>query len=609
MAKNIFLIGFLVIIFAGSLSAQSFTSSASKTTVGVGESFEVSFTFSGEDVNSIKNFSPPDFNKNFLLLSGPNHSTSMQIINGAVSASRTYSYYLQPRGTGNFILGSATLEFKGQTYKTEPVKIEVVKGSTQPQQQKQQQQSDEIRTAEIAENLFIRAIPDKQKIYQGEQVTITYKLYTRLDIASQMSVSKLPQYKGFWVEELESSRNITFETENFNGKLFRVGILKKAALFPSQTGELAVTPFEIVVPVRIKQQSRSNNPFDDFFNDPFFGRTQVVEYKAKSNTIKLNVLPLPEESKPSSFNGAVGNFSLSSEIDKKETKTSEPVTLKLNITGTGNIKLLEVPEVKLPTGLEKYEPKTSEEVSSIGKISGKKSIEYLIVPRIAGTKEIPPVEFSYFNPEKKSYETLKTPSYTLKIEQGAGSSVYASKEIEAVENDIRFIKTSVNKLNKKGEMLLLKPGFWAAAALPALALIGLIAWKRKEERLAGDVQLMKYTRAQKIAHRRLKTAKQLMEAGEQEKFFSEISLALFGYLEDKFHIEKSEFTIERAAGELQKRNFDEGLIEDLKSTIEKCDFVRFAPLQDKHAEMNRMYQNSADLIIQLEKESSEKKYV
>src|SRR5690606_27870766 len=196
---------FLIVILLQTISlAQSFNASVSSTKVGISDQFQVSFTFEGDDINSLKNFSPPDF-KNFLVLSGPNQSTSMQIINGAVSASLTYSYYLQPRDVGNFTIGSASISFKGTTYKSDPIKIEVVKGSLQQQNVQRQQRDQSVSNEEIAENLFVRASADKQRAYKGEQITVTYKLYTRLTIASQMSISKLPQYQGFWAEELETS--------------------------------------------------------------------------------------------------------------------------------------------------------------------------------------------------------------------------------------------------------------------------------------------------------------------------------------------------------------------------------------------------------------------
>ena len=348
---------------------QSFNATVNTAAVALNDKFQVSFTFEGQDINSIKNFSPPDLNKDFLVLSGPNQSTSMQIINGAVSASISYSYYLQPRNLGKYTIGSAKILYKDQEYKSEPIKIEVVAGAPKPKQN--EQASDNVSEKEIAENLFIRAIVDKQRVYKGEQVTVTYKLYTRLDIAAQMSVSKLPSYQGFWAEELETSPNISFSTEVINGKQFRVGVIKRAALFPSQTGELALTPFELKVPILVKKKRGTGNIFDDFFDDPFFGRRETYEYTAKSNTVKIISLDLPQGNIPSSFKGAVGEFILNAKMDKYQVKANEPIALKVEINGSGNLQLINIPEVKLPTGFEKYEPKVSEYINRSNKISGK----------------------------------------------------------------------------------------------------------------------------------------------------------------------------------------------------------------------------------------------
>jgi hypothetical protein len=576
------------------------------------DQFEVTFSFNGPDVNNVNGFKSPDF-ANFMILSGPNQSTSMSIINGAVSGSLTYSYYIQPKSIGTYTIGSASVSYKGTTFKSQPLKMEVVKGSAPPPSaNKQQAVSPDAQNSEIAKNLFIRVFADKQKVYQGEQVTVTYKLYTRLNIAAQMQVSKLPQYQGFWAEELETPTNINFTVENVDGKQFRVGILKKAALFPSQSGELTVSPMELKVPVQIqKKRKQGGSVFDDFFNDPFFGNAETVQYNAKSNTVKVNVMPLPEN-KPESFKGAVGQFSLSSELNKNTTKTNEPLSLTLNISGTGNVTLLTVPELNLPAGMEKYDPKSTEQVTRQNKISGKKSIEYLIVPRNAGKKEIPPVKFSYFDPNKKSYVTLSTPPYNITVEQGTGDQSYAgmSKEdVKLLGDDIRYIKTSPASLHQRGEVLIDDIGFWTTVALPFFALIGAVMWKRREDRLSGNISLMRYQKAQRISVKRLKTAKALMLADKQTDFYTEISLALFGYLEDKLHIPKSEFTLDRASAELRNSKVNESLIAGIVNCAEKCEYIRFAPVEDGTTEMKNMYQQTEKLIIDVERSISVKKHV
>ena len=514
-----------------------------------------------------------------------------------------------PKNLGKFTIGSASIKYKGTSYKTDPIVIHVEKGSPNSGSQ-QNNNSSEISNEEIAKNVFVLATADRRSAYMGEQVTVTYKLYTRLSIASQMSISKLPQYPGFWAEELETSNNIQFTTETYKGKKYRVGVLKKVALFPTQTGELNVTPFGLDVPVQVQRKRRSNNVFDDFFNDPFFGIGKTVDFTAKSNSLKINVRPLPSSNVPDSFNGAVGTFSMNSQLNKTKTKTNEPVTLKLTITGTGNISLLDMPEIKLPAGFEKYEPKVNSQINRNSKISGKKTAEYLIVPRDAGTKEISPIKFSYFDINKKSYVTLTTPSYSINVERGTGiaSSEYAGKEdVKLLGEDIRYIKTDTETLHKKGNFVLNGFGFWAAVGFPFIIGFGLVFWRKREDKLAGNVQLMKYQRARKIAKARLKQAKLLMDKKDHNAFYSEISLALFGYLEDKLHIPKSELSVDRASSELKERNLSTDLITEFERVANKCEFIRFAPKESEAAAMSEIYNELSNTIIELEKSLSVKK--
>ena len=599
--KLISLFAFYFLLFASrSVFAQEFTASVDETTVSENDRFQVSFTFSGSTINNLSKFSPPSF-ENFMILSGPNQSTSIQIINGAQSASLTYSFVIQAKSIGTFTIGLASIEQNGTTYKSDPLKISVVKGNPKPQQKNNDKQvSDE----EIAKNLFIKTTVDKSRVYKGEQVTVTYKLYTRLSIAAQMSVNKLPQYQGFWAEELETPNNISFRTEVVNGKQFRVGVLKKAALFPTQTGTLEVTPFELTVPVQVQKQ-KSRNIWDDFFGDPF-GRSEVIEFNAKSNVVKIKVDPLPP-GQPDSFNGAVGEYSFDAKLNTTQTKSNEPLTLNVSISGTGNIKLLDMPEINFPNGFEKYEPKVSEDINRKSRISGTKKGEYLFVPRIVGIREIPPIEFSYFNPEKKKYVTLKSQPFTIDIKPGdklASSEVVGKEDIKQLGEDIRFIKTNYDDIEKKENYVFNSTGFLIASILPLLMSVGFIGWKRRYDKLHGNVVLLRYQKAQKVAKNRLKLAKKLMDTQNYKEYYTELSSALFGYLEDKLHIPKSEFTIERASDELRSKNISEDLITELKTSAEKCEFVRFAPGAEKSGAKKDMYDEIAEVIINLEKNIS-----
>lgn len=594
---------FLLLILNSFLFSQSFTGSAENTTVGLGDRFQVFFKFEGNDINSLKSFTPPNFN-NFLTLSGPNQSTSMSIINGAVSASITYSYILQPREMGTFTVGSASIDFKGTILKSEPFKITVVQGTPK----KEEIKDDQVDYAEIAENVFIRAIPDKNKVLIGEQVTITYKLFTRLNIAS-LSISKLPSYIGFWAEEIETSNNITFTTEVIDGKQFRTAVLKRAALFPTQTGELSVTPFELKVPVLIQRKKKSNNPFDDFFNDPFFNRPETVDFTAKSNTIKINVSPLPTQNVPLSFKGAVGNFNFSALLEKENAKTNEPVKLTLEIIGTGNIKLIDLPEINLPAGFEIYDPNVSEEINRTGKIGGKKKAEYLLIPRLTGKREIPSIEFSYFDLQKNSYVTQSSQPFNINVEKGESSSESiagaAGSSVNNLGNDIRFIKTT-SSFNKKNDLIINKPVFWAISGFPFLAFLAFIFFKKREEKLSANLDELRFRKADKVARKRLKNAKIYLDKNENLKFYDEISFALFNYLEDKLQIPKSDFTLDNALNKLTQFNIKEETKDSIKTIVEKCEFVRFSPEGKSVAAMSDLYELTISSIISVEKEMSVK---
>lgn len=600
----------ITLLLSGLSYAQSFNATVNNSTVGLNNQFEVDFTFKGKNINGVKNFIPPGF-ANFLVLSGPNQSTSMQIINGAVSGSLTYSFILQPKNIGKFRIGIASVEYNGTTYKSSPLEINVVKGSAKLQQQ-QQNNNNSVSTKEIAENLFIRAVVNSRKVYLGQQVTVTYKLYTRLNIAAQMSISKLPQYQGFWSEEIETPNNINFTTEMYDGKQFKVGVLKKAALFPSQTGKLTVTPFELNVPVQIRKRQTGNNFFNDFFNNPF-GNTQVYNYNAVSNSVKVDVMPLPSSNVPKTFDGAVGNFTLNTDINKRKLKTNESLKLKVTISGSGNLNLVNTPEVNFPNGFEKYEPKTNTQINRKGTISGSKSTDYLLVPRTPGKKIIPAIKFSYFNPEKRSYVTLSSQPYTVDVEQGANiasddNSGFSKEDVKLLGEDIRYIKTTFGDIEMSSGLLIYKTGFWAAVGVPLFAFIGLVGWKKREDKLAGNVQLLKFQRAQKIAKSRLKKAKKLMETNEYKEFYTEISQAIFGFLEDKLHIPKSEISFERAAEEIRKKRGSEELITQLKDAIEKCEYVRFAPNADQSSAMNEIYTDTSKVIIEIEKNIFSRKF-
>lgn len=586
---------------------SSFQASVDKNPVGQGDQFTLSFTLSNAGMGGGKNFQVSDLRK-FLIMSGPNQSSSMQFVNGAVSSSVSYSYILQPREMGKFTIGPASIEVGGKVYKTSPITVEVVKGTPRS---RQQANAPEDMQVQLGENLFLRATVDRTHVVQGEQVNLVFKLYTRVSI-SNYAVQKNPGLTGFWGEDVESPKNIALATETVNGKQYRVGIIKRMALFPTQSGLLEISPMEVQTTVQV-QSNRSLDPFDSFFRDPF-GRS--VNYAVKSEAVKIKVDPLPGGA-PADFKGAVGQFAMSTLVDKKTTRTNEPISLKVTISGTGNVKLLESPAVDLPTDFEQYTPKVSDNISrSEGKISGSKTFEYLLIPRYPGLKVIKPVSFSYFDLAKHQYVKLHSPQLELNVEQGAAQSVPlaggASREdVRLLSQDIRFIKVGEVTFSRLGETPYATGTFVFLVLLPLVGLAGAFVYARQRQAVIEDQVGYRNRRAIKVARKGLKQAEYLLKekSGSKEvpsskqrlRFYAEVSRALWKYLGDKLNIPQAEFSVDGAVSELADRTVNEELRRSLRTLLETCDMARFAPTSLEVAAMQRTYDEASRVIVEIER--------
>jgi hypothetical protein len=589
----------LAIVLTMTALAQNvtFVASADRTIVGAGEQFEVSFTVSAPDVNGARNFKPPTLTP-FAVLSGPNQSTNMQFINGQMSGSISFTYYLYTRQTGKFTIASATIEYKGTTLRSQPLQIEVTQG-------KPQTQAKEPDNAQgVADNLYIRAVADKQRVRQGEPVTVTYKLYTRLQV-SGYDIAKAPVYQGFWAEEVEQPKQPVVSTEVIEGKQFRVATIRKTALFPTQSGKLTISPLEVRCAFQMASRKKTNDPFDSFFNDPFFSRTQTVEQDLKTNALSVTVDPLPG-SPPAGFTGAVGHFTFTASVDKKEVKTGDPITLKLTISGSGNVKLLTPPKPELPTDFEAYDPKISEEVMRDGGvIRGKKVAEYLVIPRNAGDRTIEPIVFSYFDLDRNAYNTLRAPRFEFKVIPGkdisGGAAIASKSNIQLLGEDIRFLKLALGDIHSLNESLFSSDLLVVGLVLPPFMFLAAFAYRKRQDGLSGRVDQLRFAKAGREASKRLKLAKKLLSQGNTESYHAEVSKAILGYLEDKLHISKASLTMDEAARLLEQRGVTSAMIESLQSCIERAEFARFAPASDTREARAEILDAAATVINNVEK--------
>lgn len=555
----------------------TFTASASQSQIAAGEQFQVAFTFDGSDYNSVREFRAPNFGQ-FVVISGPNQSTNMQWVNGKMSASISYTYILYARQPGKMTIGSATIEYKGKTLKSEPIQIEVSPGKP-----KQQQSQSNQSTADVGDNLIIKAFADKQHVRQGEQLIVTFKLYTRVSVTGY-DLAKAPTFDGFWSEDFEMPKQPTQMTEVLNGKQYRTIVLKKTALFATQAGNLKIAPLEARCAVQVQSKRRSNDPFDQFFNDPFFQQVQTVNMDVKSNPLAIIVDPIPANA-PSGFSGAIGRFTFNSSVDTRNVKAGDPITLRISVLGSGNIKLVALPKPQLPADMESYEPKISEEISRDGGvIRGKKIAEYLLIPRNAGQRVLEPLQFVYFDLDKKEYVTLRSPKFEFSIAPGkdfssSGVNLAAKEDVRMLGEDIRFLKLSIGNLQSADET---KSSLWFVFGiiLPPVVFAGAWFYRKRMEKIYGDMPKLLFETAGREASRRLKKARALLEQGNTESYHAEILRALLVYLEHKLRTPKAKFAMEEAVVQLKQNGVSEEVIRSLKTCMERAEFVRYAPGSD-----------------------------
>ncbi len=589
-----------------------------KKQVAVGERFQVVFEANTEG----KNFTAPSF-EGFNVVGGPctssSSSTSMTSAGVTRTVRNTYTYALQAYQEGTFHVGSASLTVGGDKITSEPFDIKVVpddgsgssgnSGGNAGQGQGQAQQN--TNDPEVSgKDLFLKVIPTKKSAYVGEQIVLTYKLYTRVPVSS-LSVEKMPSYAGFWTKDITDNNGgaLRQNSEYVNGVEYTVAEIQKMVIVPQRSGSFVLDPMtiECIAQIRTESNRRSNDPFDVFFNDPFFNRNiKNVQKTINSSSLSINVQNLPTADKPDSFAGAVGNYTFKSEIDKTELSTNDAFTLTYTVSGQGNVELVQMPTPVLPPDFEAYDPKITTSVDHNAQgLTGTKKAEYLVIPRRAGSFNIPTAEFSYFNPATGTYQTLRSEAYDLNVLKGKdsdqGGGIYTSNQ-----EDIKYLGSDIRHIKRDAKLRPMNATFFGSAAY-YVALLGLLLLfvilllvLKKREQLTQDNAANRNRKADKVARGRLKSALQYLKAKDQEKFYVEMSQALWGYIADKTGIERSKLSMDTVSETMHAKNVPDDLTQQFVDTLNSCEFARFAP-GSAEEKMDELYHKGIDVISRAEK--------
>ena len=606
--KLLIVLSFIGIALGAYADEVVFKAQAPKQVV-VGRPFQISYTVNHRS----RDLQAPEFT-DFDVLSGPYSSTSSStsFTNGHMTSSyeQTYTYMLMARKAGTFTIGPATVKVSGDRIQSNGVRIEVLP-EDQPQQQSAQSTPNNrsnpshqsAQASASSENIFIRTIATKTRVHEQEALMVTYKLYfANVDVAQLTNNIKLPEFTGFLKQELEQGE-IQTELEHYNGRNYQTAVLYRTILYPQHSGDIAIDPAHFEAIIRVQTQQRVRSIFDDFF-----GSYTNVTKALTAPGVTIHVAPLPG-GKPAGFSGGVGKFTLAPSISQTEVQANEAVTIKLDISGAGNMKLLKTPAIDWPEGFEPYDPKvTNNFKTTTAGVSGTKSIEYLAIPRSGGEYTIPSVKFSYFDIEEKAYKTLSTPEYTVRVKRGAGESSVASdqpavisytqkEDIKQLGTDIRYIETKAPK--KSTEYRIQDTDLiWLYYVVPFVFALIILIILRKQIKEASDLTRMRYKRANKVAQKRLKAASKALKANDKDAFYAAIEQAAWTYLSDRLSIPTADLNKDNITSILTQKSVSEALIADVKNVLSTAEFARYAPSTD-HG-MEDLYTATTNLINNLE---------
>lgn len=584
--KNKILI-LLFFMMSGIAGAQvQFEAKLSKSKLGVNERLRVDFTMNQDG----DNFLPPSFS-DFTVVGGPNQAVSNSWINGKRSYSKTYSYFLAPKKRGNLTIGQAEITIEGEVYKTSPQRVEVTAAVDTP--------TDGNNKETLAsENIHLVAEISNANPFLNEAITVVYKLYVspRINVSDWRQIDN-PKFSDFWSQNIDIHR-LQVENGEYEGEPYRYVVLRKTVLYPQKTGELNIEPLTLSVSVEVPGDRR------DIFGNRFY---ETVERTVAAGNRTINVKPLPQEGKPAGFTGAVGrNLDFDVSVDKKELRATESLEATVEVQGQGNLKLFDLPPLTVPASLEKYEPEYSENVNTdLRGMRGRISNTYTLVPQQKGKYPIPPLSFSYFDLDSKTYKTLTSEEIMLDVDAAPAGQVTSNagtgrvaKQVPTVANQFRYIKLQTN-LSAIGEVPFFgSPLFWSLFLSPLLLIPLAILFGRRKEAIAGDVAGNRIKKANKLARKYLSEAKRNL--GDQQKFYESLERALHNYLKAKLRIQTGEMSKERISALLLEKGVDPDTVTGFIGLLKNCEIARYTPAS--HVAMRQDYEKAVEVISEIDKQ-------
>lgn len=563
---------------------MTFVTKVSKKKLGINERLRVDFEMNQDG----DNFNPPNF-EDFKVVGGPNQSVSYAYLNGKRTYSKTYSYFLSPTKQGTATIGQATIEFEGETYKTVPQNVLITQAvKISPDGSNAEALADQ--------NVHLVAEVSNSNPYLSEAITVTYKLYVSHDVSitSNWREISTPKYADFWSQNINTRGNYKIYEGQYQGEDYRYVILRSTVLYPQKIGELDIEPLTLDIPIDVQSNKRD-----------LFGRRRMqrVNKTVSAGSRTISVKPLPENGKPIDFTGAVGDFQFNVATNKTTLDANEALELTTTISGKGNLKLFDLPGLKLPSALEVYEPERNNQVTvQKDGMSGRISESYTVVPQFKGKYPINPISFSYFNPKTERYETITSEPIVIEVENGpiaaAPKTNPDSTNVVLDDDQFKYIKLDTNLASITTTPFFKSTLFWSLVGGPMLLIPLIILAGKKRRAHLSDVEGMKLRKADRLAKKYLSEAKKNMN--NRVVFYESLERALHNYLKAKLNIETSEFSKDKISALLQERGVATPVVDEFIELLKSCEFARYTPTSQVAIQQD--YTKAAAVISTIDKQ-------
>jgi hypothetical protein len=587
-------------LLGGILPVQAQITVSVPSRVSTGENFRLSYTINTQDVEDFRAGEIPD---GLEMIAGPytSQQSSYQMVNGHTSSSSsiTFTYTLYADKPGTYTIPAARAKVNGKNITSRIAKVTVSgqarsSGNGMPQMHQDDNDGNQMRAAGSkisGQDLFIKVSANKRRVYEQEPVLLTYKVYTLVDL-TQLE-GKMPDLTGFHTQEVPLPQQKSFKVERMNGRPYRTVTWSQYVMYPQMTGKLKVP--SITFKGIVVQQNRAVDPFEAFFN----GGSGYVEVKRDIQAPGLTIQVDPLPAKPTNFSGGVGSFNISSQLSKTKVKAGDPITMRIVIGGTGNLKLVKLPEINLPKNFDKYEPKVTDKTKlTANGVEGNMVYDILFVPRSQGKYTVPAVEFVYFDVKSKAYKTVRTKPIDITVDKGGGRNTSSSYDTPR-DNDIRNIKLGAVRHYATNRQFVGSAAYWISLLLPLLTFIILLILFRKRAIEHADVINMRRKKADKIARKRLRKANQLMQQGRSEAFFDEVLRALWDYAGYKLNMPVEKLSRENIADAFRRYEVRYETVDKFLSALDTCEYERYAP-GDAAGNMEKTYITAANVISEIE---------